>query len=96
MSASPNAVNLSASYARHSPALGVVVILLWSDTGGGVDYARSVHLVLDREMSNGFRQESISQGNYTVLAFDVEEDGGIELGLGSPAAVERVSVQGQG
>ena len=91
-----NAVNLSASYVEGSPALGVLFILVTSGADGAVDFTRSVYLVLDREMSNGFMQGAMSGGDYTVLAFDVEGDGGVGLGLRSPAAVESVTVQGGG
>ena len=47
-------------------------------------------------MSKGFTQGNITRGHYTVLAFDVEGDGGVSLGERSPAAVASVAVSGQG
>ena len=95
VNAAPNAVNLSASFVENSPALGVLFILLLSSDVGGVDYSKSVFLVLDRTMAMGSMQR-VPQGSYTVLAFDVEGDGRVQLGASSPAAVESVTVQGQG
>ena len=92
----PNTVTLSASYVEDSPAMGIMFALLFVDDDGGVNFTNSVYLVLDREESNQFTQGNISQGDYTVLAFDVEGNGRLELGQSSPAAVGNVTVSGQG
>ena len=92
----PNAVELSATYVDNSPALGALFMLLFNDADGTVDYTQSVYLVLDRNTSSGFLQDNVTEGYYTVLAFDVEGDGGIPLGEHSPAAVASVDVSGEG
>ena len=95
-SPAPNTVTLSASYIENSPAMGVVFALLFTDDGGSVNFAKSVYLVLDRMESDQFMQGNISEGDYTVLAFDVEGNGRLEVGQSSPAAVGSVVVSGQG
>ena len=95
-SSSPNAVTLSASYIENSPAVGAAFALLRTDDAGNVDFASSVYLVLDRVESDQFVQTSISKGNYTVLAFDVEGNGRLGLGQTSPAAVRSAAISGQG
>ena len=92
-SSSPNAVTLSASYIENSPAVGAVFALLWTDDAGSVDFANSVYLVLDRVQSDQFVQTNIGRGNYTVLAFDVEQDGRANR---VPAAEGTVTVSGRG
>jgi hypothetical protein len=95
VNAATNAVALSASFVENSPALGVLFILLFTSGIDGVDYFKSVFQVLDRTMAMGHMQ-NVSGGDYTVLAFDVEGDGRVKLGPSSPAAIESISVEGQG
>ena len=101
-SSQPNAVDLSASYVENSPALGVLFVLVLTngvgdmDTNQPMDVNQPIYLVLDRESSDQFMQENITQGDYTVLAFDVESDGTLVLGIHSPAAVGSVVVHGEG
>jgi hypothetical protein len=95
VNAATNAVALSASFVENSPALGVLFILLFTRGIDGVDYSKSVFLVLDRTMAMSYMQ-NVAGGDYTVLAFDVEGDGRVKLGPGSPAAIESISVEGQG
>ena len=94
-SPAPNTVTLSAAYIENSPAMGVVFALLFTDDAGSVNFTKSVYLVLDRE-SDQFMQGSISGGDYTILAFDVEGNGRLEVGQSFPAAVGSVVVSGQG
>lgn len=97
VSEEPNSVNLSACLVEGSPALGVLFMLLVdSNVTENVNYTGPVFLVLNRTMAGGFWQTNITQGHYTVLAFDVERNGEVKLGTSSPAAVERVTVVGQG
>ena len=99
-SSQPNAVNLSASYVENSPAVGVLFVLVLTNGVGDMDTDQQmdqpIYLVLDRESSDQFVQENITQGDYTVLAFDVESDGTLVLGINSPAAVGSVVVHGEG
>ena len=95
-SSQPNAVDLSASYVENSPALGVLFVLVLTNGVEDMDTNQPIYLVLDRERSGQFMQENITQGDYTVLAFDVESDGTLVLGINSPAAVGSVVVRGEG
>ena len=99
-SSQPNAVDLSASYVENSPAVGVLFVLVLTNGVGDMDTNQQmdqpIYLVLDRESSDQFMQENITQGDYTVLAFDVESDGTLVLGINSPAAVGSVVVHGEG
>ena len=99
-SSQPNAVDLSASYVENSPALGVLFVLVLTNGVGDMDTNQQmdqpIYLVLDREGSDQFMQENITQGDYTVLAFDVESDGTLVVGINSPAAVGSVVVHGEG
>ena len=99
-SSQPNAVDLSASYVENSPAVGVLFVLVLTNGVGDMDTNQQmdqpIYLVLDRESSDQFMQENITQGEYTVLAFDVESDGTLVLGINSPAAVGSVVVHGEG
>ena len=99
-SSQPNSVDLSASYVENSPALGVLFVLVLTNGVGDMDtnqpMDQPIYLVLDRESSDQFVQDNITQGDYTVLAFDVESDGTLVLGISSPAAVGSVVVHGEG
>ena len=99
-SSQPNAVHLSASYVENSPALGVLFVLILTNGVGDMDtnqpMDQQIYIVLDRESSDKFVQENITQGDYTILGFDVESDGTLVLGLNSPAAVGSVVVHGEG
>ena len=100
-SSQPNAVDLSASYVENSPAVGVLFVLVLTDGVEDMDtnqpMDQQIYLVLDRESSDQFMQENITQGDiYAVLAFDVESNGTLVLGINSPAAVGSVVVHGEG
>ena len=99
-SSQPNAVDLSASFVENSPAVGVLFVLVLTNGVGDIDTNQQmdqpIYLVLDIESSDQFMQGSITQGDYTVLAFDVESDGTLMLGINSPAAVGSVVVHGEG
>ena len=95
-SPAPNTVTLSAAYIENSPAMGVVFALLFTDDTGSVNFTKSVYLVLNRIESEGLTQGNLSRGDYTVLAFDVEGNGRLEVGQSFPAAEGRVSVSGEG
>ena len=99
-SSQPNAVDLSASHVENSPALGVLFVLVLTNGVGDMDtnhpMDQPIYLVLDRERSGQFMQDNITQGEYTVLAFDVESDGTLVLGVNSPAVVGSVVVHGEG
>ena len=85
---------------ENSPALGVLFVLVLTNGVGDMDtnqlMDQPIYLVLDRESSDQFVQDNITQGDYTVLAFDVESDGTLVLGINSPAAVGSVVVHGEG
>ena len=95
-SSEPNAVHLSASYVENSPALGVLFVLVLTNGVGDMDTSQPIYLVLDRERTGQFMQENITQGDYTVLAFDVGSNGTLVYGINSPAAVGSVAVHGEG
>ena len=99
-SSQPNAIHLSAIYVENSPALGVLFVLVLTNGVGDMDTNQQmdqpIYLVLDGESSDQFMQENITQGDYAVLAFDVESDGTLVLGINSPAAVGSVVVHGEG
>ena len=84
---------MSASYIEDSPATGIVFALLFVEDFVGVNFTNSVYLVLDREQSNQFMQDSISQGDYIVQGFDVEGNGRLER---TPAAEVKIAVTGNG
>ena len=95
-SAAPNTVSLSASFSEISAAEGVMFVLLFTEESGSVSFTDSVYLVLNRAQSNQFMQANITQGQYTVLAFDVEGNGKLEPRQSSAAAEESIRVSGQG
>ena len=92
-SPAPNAVSLTASYLENSPAMGVVFALLFTDDAGSVNFTKSLYLVLDNVESSGFIHNNVTRGEYSVVAFDLEEDG---RPWSSPAVQERVVVNGEG
>ena len=95
-SAAPNTVSLSASFSEISAAEGVMFVLLFTEESGSVSFTDSVYLVLERAQSNQFMQDDITQGQYTVLAFDVEGNGKLESRQSSAAVEESIRVSGQG
>ena len=92
-SPAPNAVTLNASYLENSPAMGVVFVLLFTDDAGSVNFTKSLYLVLDNVESSGFIQHNVTQGEYSVVAFDVESNG---RPWNSSAAPDRVIITGEG
>ena len=94
----PNTVTLSANYLHieSSTAVGALFVLLLVDDTGNISFSKSVYLALDRMESVQFMQSNISQGNYTVLAFRLEQNGRFMLGQVLPATIESVIVSGQG
>ena len=92
-SPAPNAVTLSVSYLENSPAMGVVFVLLFTDDAGTVNFTKSLYLVLDKVQSSAFIKHDISQGEYSVVAFDVESNG---RPWSSPAVQDRVIITGEG
>lgn len=95
-SSQPNTMELGASFVQDSPSQGVLFVLLWTEDGGGVDYSRSMFLAVRKSMADEHVRGNITRGHYTVLAFDIEEDGRVESGQNSPAAMKNVSIYGEG
>ena len=92
-SSAPNSVTLNASYLENSPAVGVVFVLLFTDDADSVNFTKSLYLVLDNVQSSVFIQHSVTRGEYSVVAFDVESNG---RPWNSSAAQDRVIITGEG
>lgn len=95
-SSSPNVVTLNA-YLSSSEDIGLVFSLLPGSNTGGVNFSGSIYLVLSStQFFHGFMQDNISQGNYTVLAYNMDRLGRLQLGESIPGAISNVTVHGKG
>ena len=93
-----NAISFMVDYALNSNASGVLFVMLFT-VGEEVNFDRSVYVVIDIMISESSLTKvttNITRGTYTALAYDVERDGLLQLGMNSPADYQMVRVNGTG
>ena len=89
----PNVLTFSAGGDISGNPPEVALSLLLTDGAGGFNFTDSLYLVLDSSQSREFVQYDVTQGEYVVMAFDIERDG---RPWSSPAVQESVVVIGDG
>ena len=82
-------LDYSVVFIRGSNALGVLIILLFR-TNGQIDFSLSIYFVQGRTGAEAPNELSGLFGDYTALAYDVEEDGEITSSLA--ADEEKINV----
>lgn len=93
-----NSVNYAVTFARNSPAMGVLLVMLYEGLAG-IDFNRSMYIVQDRENSASVNQIfNLPGGRYRVLVYDVESSGMLNsdtmLDSSEPAVRSSVQVSG--
>lgn len=98
INATLNTVILGADYLQieNSAVRGGLFSLLHVNDAGDVNFNKSVYIVLNEMESIQFMLSNVSQGNYTVLAFCLKQNGRFELGQVPPATIASAIVSGQG
>ena len=92
-----NALTITVSYLENTSARGILVVLLHILDGGGVDLSLSRYRVLERvQLRSEDDFSNITNGTYSVLVYDIESNGILELGETSPATSERIDIDGVG
>ena len=84
---SPNALSVTTSYSNTSGATGVLLLLQYITSNGSLDLSKSHPIVLDKSSSSNHTINDLFSGHYRVLAYDVEQDQKLAVGIGYPAAV---------
>ena len=73
-------------YSEYPCATGALVILVFITESRDVDFTKSVFLALSRtESSNYTLPFNLSLGQYKILAYDIEIDGTLDIGVGYSA-----------
>ena len=85
---SPNALSVTTSYSNTSGATGVLLLLQFITSNGSLNLSKSHPIVLDKSSSISNTIDGLlPAGRYQVLAYDVEQDQKLAVGISYPAAV---------
>jgi hypothetical protein len=73
-------------YSEYSYAAGALLILVFLDNSGTVDFTKSAFLLLDGNTSLDYILPfQLYPGRYKLLVSDIEHNGILDIGVGYPA-----------
>lgn len=87
-----NGVEVTTVYSDCSDAKGALVNFVFIDDGNAINFTRSALLALDRNISSNFIMPSLFPGKYSVLVYDIEQNGTLSNGVAYPAAAADTDV----
>ena len=90
-----NETKITTQYFEESSASGALYVLVFVTNDGDVDFAKSVLLALDKDISLNYTLTfSLSPGGYRVFVYDIEQDGTLPSGVGYPAVRSELITSG--
>ena len=86
---------LTTEYFKYSVATGALVIIIFINKDGSVNFSRSSYLSLDRNASLNYTlPDDLTPGLYHVFAYDIEGNGRLLNGVGYPASRDEFTIVG--
>ena len=85
---------LTTEYFEYSIATGALVIIIFINEDGSVNFSRSSYLSIDRNASLNYTLLIDAPGLCDVFVKDIEGDGRLHNGVGYPASRDQFTIAG--